>query len=126
MGGRWADAEEVGDDNGRHVCDGLHQRGVACSSYGEPVLLHLVRQTGGVAREAGHGARQEKVLAALRGQWVVELSDLLFEQAGVLPPRQENLARLETWLAAKLAQLPPHHVTLVRPFAEWGIVKDAA
>ncbi|MER8001620.1 hypothetical protein [Streptomyces sp. NPDC095613] len=49
----------------------------------------------------------------------------LLVTAGVLPPRQENLARLETWLAAKLAQLPPHHVTLVRPFAEWGIVKDA-
>lgn len=49
----------------------------------------------------------------------------LLVTAGVLPYRQENLARLETWLAGKLAQLPPHHVTLVRPFAEWGIVKDA-
>ncbi|MGY0055068.1 XRE family transcriptional regulator [Streptomyces sp. LZ34] len=49
----------------------------------------------------------------------------LLVMASVLPPRHENLARLETWLAAKLAQLPPHHVTLVRPFAEWGIVKDA-
>ncbi|MGW1752562.1 hypothetical protein ACWCRD_44670 [Streptomyces sp. NPDC002092] len=49
----------------------------------------------------------------------------LLVTAGVLPQRQENLARLEIWLAGKLAQLPPHHVTLIRPFAEWGIVKDA-
>ncbi|MGY4978749.1 hypothetical protein ACWCYL_16540 [Streptomyces sp. 900105755] len=49
----------------------------------------------------------------------------LLVTAGVPPYRQENLARLATWLTGKLAQLPPHHVTLVRPFAEWGIVKDA-
>ncbi|WP_233273584.1 hypothetical protein [Streptomyces broussonetiae] len=49
----------------------------------------------------------------------------LLVTAGVLPQRQENLARLEIWLTGKLARLPAHHVTLIRPFAEWGIVKDA-
>ncbi|WP_257016376.1 hypothetical protein [Streptomyces sp. Ag82_O1-15] len=46
------------------------------------MLPHLVCQTGGVAGAAGHGARQEEVPAALRGQRVVELGDLLVEQGG--------------------------------------------
>lgn len=58
----------------RAACrDGLHQRGVACSAHGKPVVPHLVCQTGGVAATAGHSARQEKASAARRGQRIVEL-----------------------------------------------------
>lgn len=41
------------------------------------MVPHLVRQTDRVAGAAGHGARQEKVSAALRVLCVVELGDLL-------------------------------------------------
>lgn len=44
---------------------------------------------------------------------------------GVLPLRQENLARLELWLSGIVKQLPPHQARIIRPFAEWSIVRDA-
>jgi hypothetical protein len=44
---------------------------------------------------------------------------------GILPPRQENLARLELWLDQILNQLPPHQKTIIAPFAEWSVVRDA-
>lgn len=49
----------------------------------------------------------------------------LLVTAGILPRRDENFARLEIWLARTLTQLPAHHVTIIRPFAEWGVVRDA-
>lgn len=56
------------------------------------MLPHLVCQTGGVAGAAGHGARQEEVPAALRGQRVVELGDLLVEQGGQRRRKKRRVA----------------------------------
>ncbi|MEU0650491.1 hypothetical protein [Streptomyces umbrinus] len=43
----------------------------------------------------------------------------------VLPSRDEFLARLEIWLRQALEPLPSHHLRIIRPFAEWAIVRDA-
>ena len=44
---------------------------------------------------------------------------------GILPQRQENLARLELWLDNTLKLLPPRQKHFIAPFAEWSIVRDA-
>ncbi len=49
----------------------------------------------------------------------------LLVTAGLLPPRDENLALLINWVARTVAGLPPRHANLVRPFAEWHIIRDA-
>ncbi|MFF9673523.1 hypothetical protein ACF1GS_17730 [Streptomyces eurythermus] len=49
----------------------------------------------------------------------------LLTTAGLLPPRDENLALLINWRARTLAKLPRHQATLIRPFAEWHIIRDA-
>ncbi|WP_328544359.1 hypothetical protein OG920_25550 [Streptomyces europaeiscabiei] len=43
----------------------------------------------------------------------------------VLPSRDEFLARLEIWLRQALEPLLSHHLRIIRPFAEWAIVRDA-
>lgn len=49
----------------------------------------------------------------------------LLVSAGVLPERNENLALLLAWLARTVARLPAHQATVIRPFAEWHVVRDA-
>lgn len=44
---------------------------------------------------------------------------------GILPRRQEHLAQLGLWIAATVKELAPHHRTIVLPFAEWQILRDA-
>ncbi|MEU2623111.1 hypothetical protein ABZ642_34250 [Streptomyces sp. NPDC007157] len=56
------------------------------------MVPHRVCQTGGVAGTAGHGARQEEVPAARRGQRIVELRDLLVEQGGQRRREQHRVA----------------------------------
>lgn len=44
---------------------------------------------------------------------------------GVLPPRDEELARAEQWLAALLASMTvPEHRRLVRAFATWQVIRQ--
>ncbi|MFD7340252.1 XRE family transcriptional regulator [Streptomyces violascens] len=45
--------------------------------------------------------------------------------SGVLPERNEHLARLERWVNRELPDLPTQQATIVRPFAEWHVVRDA-
>ncbi|MFD7973437.1 hypothetical protein [Streptomyces clavifer] len=45
--------------------------------------------------------------------------------AGVLPERNEHLARLERWVTHTLPALPGHQAIVIRPFAEWHVVRDA-
>jgi hypothetical protein len=45
--------------------------------------------------------------------------------AGVLPERVEYLDRIGPWLAQRLAQCPPSHAQLVRPFARWFLLHRA-
>ncbi|UKY47807.1 hypothetical protein [Streptomyces inhibens] len=44
---------------------------------------------------------------------------------GVLPPRQERLAQMNLWLDKALGHAPPPHRQVVRPFAEWGLLRHA-
>ncbi|MGC0403571.1 hypothetical protein RKD27_006215 [Streptomyces sp. SAI-126] len=43
----------------------------------------------------------------------------------LLPTGHENLALFTDWVARTVAELPPRHVNLIRPFAEWHVVRDA-
>ncbi|MBX6391600.1 MAG: hypothetical protein IRZ08_21865, partial [Frankia sp.] len=45
--------------------------------------------------------------------------------AGVLPARAEYLDRLRPWLDQLLADRPPAHANLVRPYAEWHLLRRA-
>ncbi len=49
----------------------------------------------------------------------------LLVTAGILPHRQETLAQLELWIAATVSRLPADQARIIRPFAEWDILKDA-
>lgn len=44
---------------------------------------------------------------------------------GVLPARQENLARLEAWTSTFIGALPAGQARVVGPYARWHIVRDA-
>lgn len=44
---------------------------------------------------------------------------------GLLPRRQEPFAQLELWMKRTLVDLPPHQQPIIRPFAEWHVVRDA-
>ena len=46
-------------------------------------------------------------------------------QAGVLPPRDEYLERIEPWLGEVLAGRPAQHAALVRPYATWHVLRRA-
>ncbi len=49
----------------------------------------------------------------------------LFVHAGILPARIELLERIQPWLEQVLADRPPHHATLVRPFATLHALRRA-
>jgi hypothetical protein len=44
---------------------------------------------------------------------------------GVLPARNEHLARLDAWLEGILSSRPTHHARLVKPFAHWYVLGRA-
>lgn len=44
---------------------------------------------------------------------------------GALPPRAEHLGRLEAWADRTIDRLPKHQQRIVRPFAEWHVIRDA-
>ncbi len=43
----------------------------------------------------------------------------------ILPDRLEPLGRLEPWLDTVLETLPPHQVLLIRPYAQWSVLRRA-
>lgn len=49
----------------------------------------------------------------------------LFVHSGILPARAELLERIQPWLDQVLSDRPPHHATLVRPFATWHALRRA-
>lgn len=49
----------------------------------------------------------------------------LLVAGGLLPARNEHLAQLALWAERVVAALPPHQLRVIRPFAEWGVVRDA-
>ncbi|MDH6627864.1 hypothetical protein M2271_005693 [Streptomyces sp. LBL] len=49
----------------------------------------------------------------------------LLVHAEILPTRQENLVQLELWFRDAAQNLPTAHTEIIRPFAEWFIIRDA-
>ncbi|MCL6737491.1 hypothetical protein [Streptomyces neyagawaensis] len=74
---------------------------------------------------AQHQEITHEILDGLPQDWRTLYVRELLVAAGVLPKRQENFARLRLWLNDTLAGLPPHQARVIRPFAEWGILRDA-
>ncbi|MEU6939990.1 XRE family transcriptional regulator [Streptomyces rubiginosohelvolus] len=78
---------------------------------------------------AGLAARHQEItheiLDELPQDWGTLYVRELLVAANVLPKRQENFARLRLWLDTTLADVPPHHAHVIRPFAEWGVLRDA-
>lgn len=56
------------------------------------------------------------------GQARHHLRSLLID-AGILPLRDENTERLETWVNELIATLPPHHAAVIGPYANWKILR---
>ncbi|MEU6555629.1 hypothetical protein ABZ915_36085 [Streptomyces sp. NPDC046915] len=81
------------------------------------------RLLGGLALDPE--ALDHKSLDALPQRTATAYVRGLLVTAGILPPRDENLALLTNWAARTVAELPPRHANLVRPFAEWHIIRDA-
>uniref|UniRef100_A0AAU2K2S7 Uncharacterized protein n=1 Tax=Streptomyces sp. NBC_00049 TaxID=2903617 RepID=A0AAU2K2S7_9ACTN len=93
-----------------------------------PVLtwLHRSRASRALVQLAGQGAEVTHALVDTLPQNAPthHVRDLLVT-AGVLPWRNEDLARLEHWITRKMTQLPPDQATIIRPFAEWRVLRDA-
>ncbi|EOT04774.1 hypothetical protein P354_15535 [Streptomyces noursei PD-1] len=49
----------------------------------------------------------------------------LLVTVGILPRRHEALERIRLWIDKTVAALPPHQARIVRPFAEWHVLKTA-
>jgi len=75
---------------------------------------------------AGHpdDLTHESLDALPQGESTAYVRGLLVS-AGILAARDENFALLTRWLARTLTKLPPAHVTLIRAFAEWHVLRDA-
>ncbi|MEU9623871.1 hypothetical protein [Streptomyces sp. NPDC048155] len=80
------------------------------------LLGRLVVDPGALNHESLDTLPQRAATAYVRG---------LLVTAGILPPRDENLALLTNWVARTVAELPARHAHLIRPFAEWHIIRDA-
>ncbi|MET8031183.1 hypothetical protein [Streptomyces avermitilis] len=80
------------------------------------VLAELACQEGEFTHETLDALPQNEPTRYLRG---------LLVTVGVLPRRDENLARLELWLANTLRQLTPHQSRVIPAFGEWHVVRDA-
>ncbi|MFJ1700285.1 hypothetical protein ACIOHC_35380 [Streptomyces sp. NPDC088252] len=79
------------------------------------LLGRLVLDPGALNHESLDTLPQRAATAYVRG---------LLVTAGILPPRDENLALLTNWVARTVAELPARHAHLIRPFAEWHIIRD--
>lgn len=42
---------------------------------------------------------------------------------GVLPPRDEQTERLGTWVNEFVGELPPHHASVITPYAHWKVLR---
>ncbi|WP_156935476.1 hypothetical protein [Pseudonocardia spinosispora] len=49
----------------------------------------------------------------------------LLVQAGVVPPRDDDLERIPPWLDTLLADEPEHRARPIRPFAHWFVLRRA-
>ncbi|MFE2359018.1 XRE family transcriptional regulator [Streptomyces parvulus] len=86
------------------------------TSKGVQVLARLASQKAEITHEVLDGLEQDGSTRYLRE---------LLVTTGVLPRRDENFARIQLWLDAALNGLPATQLRVLRPFAEWCILRDA-
>ncbi|MFF9647290.1 hypothetical protein [Kitasatospora aureofaciens] len=86
------------------------------TSTGPRILAQLVSHEAEITHE---------ILDALpQGAFTRHVRELLVA-TGVLPRRNEPIAQLELWLDNLLGSLQPHQSRIIRPFAEWHVLRDA-
>ncbi|WP_245239986.1 DUF4158 domain-containing protein [Streptomyces erythrochromogenes] len=92
-------------------------------------VIAWTRRSDSARMLAGLAAQHQEIthdlLDGLPQEWRTLYVRELLVAAGILPKRQENFARLRLWLKDTLADLPSHHARVIRPFAEWGVLRDA-
>ncbi|MFF9352058.1 hypothetical protein [Streptomyces sp. NPDC014734] len=91
-------------------------------------VLAWIRGRGGrlLAQLAAQGREiTHDTLDALPPSGAVHRVRAILVSAGALPWRNENLAGLELWVARTASQLDAHHAQVIKPFAEWQIIRDA-
>lgn len=92
-------------------------------------VLLWIRRSDSARMLAGLAARQQEIthelLDDLPQDWRTLYIRELLVAAGALPKRAEQFARIQLWLKDRLAVLPPHHARIIRPFAEWGVLRAA-
>ncbi|WP_237735784.1 XRE family transcriptional regulator [Streptomyces sp. AA1529] len=81
------------------------------------------RMLAGLATQ--HQEITHEILDELPQDWQTHYVRELLVAAAILPKRQEVFARLRLWIDKEVADLPPHQACVIRPFAEWGILRDA-
>lgn len=91
----------------------------------------LHRRSGGaqllheLAQRAHHETLSHELLDNCRQNYALHRLRDLFVHAEILPERDELLDRIEPWLEHALGERPAHHITLVRPFATWHVLRRA-
>ncbi|MEU0099959.1 XRE family transcriptional regulator [Streptomyces sp. NPDC006267] len=100
----------AGAENPYHVLQWLRRSPAA------HLLRRLALDPETLSHESLDSLPQRAVTAYVRG---------LLVTAGILPPRDENLALLTNWVTRTVAGLPARQANIIRPFAEWHIIRDA-
>ncbi|MER6200648.1 hypothetical protein ABT234_25195 [Streptomyces sp. NPDC001586] len=101
----------TGAENPYPVLSWLHR------SQAARLLAHLAGQDSPISHELLDNLPQNAPTRHVRG---------LLITARVLPRRHEHLAHLEHWITHTMpALLEPHHTSVIRPFAEWHVLRDA-
>jgi hypothetical protein len=80
------------------------------------LLADLATQHAQITHELLDGLPQQPDLRHVRETLVT---------TGLLPPRHEVLAQVEIWVNDFTAGLPGHHARIIRPFADWHVLRDA-
>ena len=85
-------------------------------SGGVPILADLARHDGPLTHGLLDGYPRTRFTNMIR---------LALVHTGALPERVELLEQVDTWLDEFLADRPSHHRHLVRPFAQWMVLRRA-
>lgn len=102
--------------------DRLAQRGLPSSTLRwlyQPAPRALLTAIGG---QTDPRITHAVVDACSSGQGRHALRAVLVEM-GVLPPRNEHLERLDTWVDEFTAQLPSDHAAVIGPYGHWRILR---
>lgn len=94
------------------------------------LLDWLTRRAGGrlltdLARRAHHEPITHDLLDTYPQTYDLHHLRGVLVHTGVLPARAEYLDRIHPWLDQLLADQPPAHAALVRPYAEWHLLRRA-